>query len=378
MSTARSRSTKRRSHRMIALEARDLVVEVGGKIVVDGLSFDLRAGDKIGVVGRNGAGKTSTMKVLAGEDEPAGGTVVRRGRSAISARTRGSTAPRTTTSRLEHILGRARPRGPQPPRSRRPGSRLDEAHDERAIRRFSRLEEEYTLTRRLSGRGGREDDRRGARAGGGPARAAGRRCCPAASADGSSLRGSSSAARDLLLLDEPTNHLDVDAKHWLMKFLARLQGRADGDQPRHRAARRVDHADPAPRRGRGRRVQGHVHRSTALARRRDEERLTKLAARQDRRDQTAEDARRLRCAGRRSSARGWRSRSTPASPGSSRRRSRGRRARSACASGSPSRPTAGRTVAGRRGPGEVLRRTARVHRRLVLRSGGGSGCWSSD
>ena len=53
---------------MIALEARGLVVEVGGKIVVDDLTFDLRPGDKVGMVGRNGAGKTSTMKVLAGED----------------------------------------------------------------------------------------------------------------------------------------------------------------------------------------------------------------------------------------------------------------------------------------------------------------------
>ena len=64
---------------MIALEVRDLIVEVGGKIVVEGLSFDLRPDDKVGVVGRNGAGKTSTMKVLTGEVEPAGGSVLRRG-----------------------------------------------------------------------------------------------------------------------------------------------------------------------------------------------------------------------------------------------------------------------------------------------------------
>src|SRR4029077_16734675 len=32
------------------------------------------------------------------------------------------------------------------------------------------------------------------------------------------------AGSDLLLLDEPTNHLDVDAKTWLMKFLATYRG----------------------------------------------------------------------------------------------------------------------------------------------------------
>src|SRR5207248_8545036 len=36
-------------------------------------------GDKVGLVGRNGAGKTSLLKVLAGEDDPAAGLVLRRG-----------------------------------------------------------------------------------------------------------------------------------------------------------------------------------------------------------------------------------------------------------------------------------------------------------
>ena len=51
----------------IALEVRDLAVEIGGRVVVEGLSLDLRSGEKIGMVGRNGAGKTSTLRVLAGE-----------------------------------------------------------------------------------------------------------------------------------------------------------------------------------------------------------------------------------------------------------------------------------------------------------------------
>jgi ATPase subunit of ABC transporter with duplicated ATPase domains len=46
---------------MTTLDVRDLSVEVGGKTVVSDLSFTLRAGDKMGVVGRNGAGKTSLL-----------------------------------------------------------------------------------------------------------------------------------------------------------------------------------------------------------------------------------------------------------------------------------------------------------------------------
>ena len=64
---------------MSTLEVHDLEVEAGGKTVVEHLTFSLRAGDKMGVVGRNGAGKTSTLKVLAGEAPAAGGSAIHRG-----------------------------------------------------------------------------------------------------------------------------------------------------------------------------------------------------------------------------------------------------------------------------------------------------------
>src|SRR5207302_3660228 len=62
------------------LQVRELSVEVAGRTVVAGASFNLRAGDKVGLVGRNGAGKTSLLEVLAGGRQPAGGVVLRRGR----------------------------------------------------------------------------------------------------------------------------------------------------------------------------------------------------------------------------------------------------------------------------------------------------------
>src|ERR671936_665914 len=62
------------------LQARELAVEVAGRTVVAGASFSLRAGDKAGLVGRNGAGKTSLLQVLAGSEQPASGVVLRRGR----------------------------------------------------------------------------------------------------------------------------------------------------------------------------------------------------------------------------------------------------------------------------------------------------------
>ena len=61
------------------LQARDLSVEVGGRLTLDKASFTVAAGDKAGLVGRNGAGKTTLLGVLAGRNPAHGGQVIRRG-----------------------------------------------------------------------------------------------------------------------------------------------------------------------------------------------------------------------------------------------------------------------------------------------------------
>jgi ATPase subunit of ABC transporter with duplicated ATPase domains len=55
------------------LQAQGLSVEVGGRLVVEGADFTVMPRDKVGIVGRNGAGKTSMFKVLGGAAEPAAG-----------------------------------------------------------------------------------------------------------------------------------------------------------------------------------------------------------------------------------------------------------------------------------------------------------------
>src|SRR2546423_2341775 len=59
------------------LQVRELAVEVGGRYTLTDASFSLHAGDKVGLVGRNGAGKTSMLKVLAGAAQAAHGVVLR-------------------------------------------------------------------------------------------------------------------------------------------------------------------------------------------------------------------------------------------------------------------------------------------------------------
>src|SRR5262249_40631138 len=74
-----TRRHARRARQSCVLPVRDLCVEVGGRYTLTGASLTLRAGDKVGLVGRNGVGKTSLLKVLAGEAPAAHGVVARSG-----------------------------------------------------------------------------------------------------------------------------------------------------------------------------------------------------------------------------------------------------------------------------------------------------------
>jgi ATPase subunit of ABC transporter with duplicated ATPase domains len=262
---------------MIALEARDLMIEVGGKIVVDDLSFDLRAGDKIGLVGRNGTGKTSTMKVLAGEAEPGGGTLVRRGAVGYLRQDPRQHRAEDDDLALEHVL-EARGLVDLSRRLEKARVGLAESHDERAIRRFSRLEEEYTML------GGYQAEATAKTIVAGLGLAESRLRLPVKTLSGGERRRLELAkilfgGSDVLLLDEPTNHLDVDAKTWLMKFLAGYKGAlmviSHDIELLDASITRIMHLD----------VEGVVeykgtYTQYRTARAVDEQRLTKLATRQ--------------------------------------------------------------------------------------------------
>ena len=56
------------------ITARHLHVRAGARILVDDASFRIGAGDKVGLVGRNGAGKTTMTRILAGEGRPPAAT----------------------------------------------------------------------------------------------------------------------------------------------------------------------------------------------------------------------------------------------------------------------------------------------------------------
>jgi ATPase subunit of ABC transporter with duplicated ATPase domains len=50
----------------------------GEQTVLDGVHLELRPGERLALIGRNGAGKTTVLRLLAGTEEPDGGEVFRR------------------------------------------------------------------------------------------------------------------------------------------------------------------------------------------------------------------------------------------------------------------------------------------------------------
>ena len=206
------------------LQARDLSVEVGGRLTLDKASFTVAAGDKAGLVGRNGAGKTTMLGVLAGRTPAHGGQVIRRGALGYL-----SQDPRTVhndtadnLSALDHVLsGRGLDQLAITIEKRRLA--MEEEPSERNVGRHATSVEAFELAggwaadseiRRIAAGLGLPDDRLD---------------LPVRVLSGGERRRVELArilfaGSDLLLLDEPTNHLDTDAKTWLMGFLASYRG----------------------------------------------------------------------------------------------------------------------------------------------------------
>jgi branched-chain amino acid transport system ATP-binding protein len=64
----------------VLLDVRDLEVRYGAIAAIKGISFDLREGEIVALLGANGAGKTTTQKTISGMLRPAAGSITFDGR----------------------------------------------------------------------------------------------------------------------------------------------------------------------------------------------------------------------------------------------------------------------------------------------------------
>lgn len=204
------------------LQVRELAVEVGGSVIMDGVSFSIRARDKVGLVGRNGAGKTSLLKVLGGVADPFAGVVNRTGGLGYLPQDPRLDGVDDQIPAIRHILSG---RGFDEAMTRIEKLRLQMEEDpsERAVERFARAEEQFRVD------GGYSAESEALRIAAGLGLEADRLELPVGALSGGQRRRVEIArilfaGSDVLLLDEPTNHLDSDAKEWLLGFMRGYRG----------------------------------------------------------------------------------------------------------------------------------------------------------
>lgn len=211
----------RKGHVVISVQ--NLELRAGARLLMEDVTFRVDNGDKIGLVGRNGAGKTTMTKVLAGLALPAEGTVTRSG--SIGYLPQDPKVDDMTQLARDRILSA---RGLDGVARKMRQAQEDMASEDESIRtkgmrRYDRLETEF-----IAG-GGYAAESEAAVITSNldlPERVLAR---PLETLSGGQRRRVELArilfsAADTMLLDEPTNHLDADSILWLREFLKNFSG----------------------------------------------------------------------------------------------------------------------------------------------------------
>lgn len=191
--------------------ANGLVVRYGVQTVLDSAVLALHEGERAGLLGRNGCGKSTFLRIAAGELEPDGGEVTRQ-RGALTGwlpqefgLDDSATVEENILNGASHIRAFLEEYDRVPPESARSAELLDEISRHDGWNLDSRLRSLVTnlhapaLDRLAGGLSGGEKRR-------------------------VALCRALIGQPDLLILDEPTNHLDTRSVEWLEDFLRSYKG----------------------------------------------------------------------------------------------------------------------------------------------------------
>ena len=206
----------------------DLTVSYGSWTLLDHISFHISESDKIGLVGKNGAGKTTVMKLICGEQNPTSGTVDKpahinigylpqimehnRGRSVLEEAMTVFDVFKNMEKEIEEITVQLSERTDYESAGYAELiTRLNDLNDHLAISHSE--PPEVQATRILMGLGFKDDE-------------LSRKT--ETFSQGWNMRIELAkillGAPDVLLLDEPTNHLDIESIEWLEGYLKDFRG----------------------------------------------------------------------------------------------------------------------------------------------------------
>lgn len=179
-----------KSKPMSLLSINNLSFAWGGPLLLDQVSLEIDKGERIGLLGRNGTGKSTLMKLIAGEIEPDDGEILRSNGLKIARLEQ--EVPQETGGKVREIVSQGLTLFNED------GEPAEEWKVEQSVNQVlskMKLDGEIIFDTLSSGMKRRV-----------------------------LLAKALVTEPDILLLDEPTNHLDVDSISWLERFLKGYQG----------------------------------------------------------------------------------------------------------------------------------------------------------
>jgi ATP-binding cassette subfamily F protein 3 len=201
----------------------DVTFEFGARVIVDDATWHIQPNERIGLIGYNGTGKSTLLKLLVGQYSPSAGTVERSRSTSIGYLHQDLLSFDTEESILQVALGAFERVLQLEQEIETLGKELERTGDEKILHEYSdRLHEMETLggydihhrtEEVLQGLGFSNSDLQRPYkefSGGWRMRVL--------------LAKMILQQPDLLLLDEPTNHLDLPSIEWLEKYLLHYKG----------------------------------------------------------------------------------------------------------------------------------------------------------